>query len=223
MQCNTPTMQTTTPPITPSTALLANRARRSPLHLRDYHCYILIPSTQEPISPDALGIRPSTPYTISNFISYANLSSSHKSFSLSLLVKAEPANYTEAIKLECWRKAMAAEIEALELNQTWVVVDLLPNVTPIGNKWVFKIKRHANGSIERYKAHLVAKGYTQTKGLDYFDTFSHVAKMTTIRLILALVSIKNWHLYQLDVNNAFLYRDLHEDVYMKVPLGVPHT
>ena len=118
---------------------------------------------------------------------------------------------------------MKAEVEALELNKTWLLIDLPPNVKPIRCKWVYKIKRFPDGTVERYKARLVAKGYAQTEGVDYFETFSPIVKMATIRVVLALASIRRWHVQQLDVNNAFLHGDLTEDVYMTVPPGVPSS
>jgi hypothetical protein len=103
---------------------------------------------------------------------------------------------------------MHAEIDALNQNNTWIFVDPPAHIKPIGSKWVYKVKHKADGSIERYKARLVAKGYNQIEGLDFFDTFSPVAKITTVRTLIALASIKSWHLNQLDVNNAFLHREL---------------
>nr|KYP45004.1 Retrovirus-related Pol polyprotein from transposon TNT 1-94 [Cajanus cajan] len=115
---------------------------------------------------------------------------------------------------------MNSEIKALESNNTWILTQLPPHKAAIGCKWVYKIKHRSDGSIERYKARLVAKGYTQVKGQDYLDTFSPVAKLTMVRLLLALAAINKWHLKQLDVNNAFLHGDLNEEIYMTIPQGM---
>lgn len=100
---------------------------------------------------------------------------------------------------------MKSEIQALEDNNTWSMVTLPPGQQPIGCKWVFKIKYNADGSIERYKARLVAKGFTQCEGIDYKDTFATVAKLITIRCLLAVAAVRNWPLNQMDVQNAFLH------------------
>lgn len=107
----------------------------------------------------------------------------------------------------------------MELNHTWFVVCLPPGKPSIGCKWVYKIKHKSDGSIEHYKARLVAKVYTQQEGVNFIDTFSPVAKLVIVKVLLALASSHNWHLLQMDVNNAFLNGDLFEEVYMDLPLG----
>lgn len=114
---------------------------------------------------------------------------------------------------------MAAEIEAMQQTKTWSVIPLPLDKHSIGCKWVYKVKYHSDGSIERYKACLVAKGYTEQEGLDFLDTFSPVVKMVTVKVLLALAAINYWSLVQLDVNNAFLNGDLFEEVYMDLLLG----
>jgi len=114
---------------------------------------------------------------------------------------------------------MRKELEALEQNHTWTLEHLPVDKRVIGCKWVYKIKFNSDGSIERYKARLVAKGYNQVEGLDYNETFAPVAKLTTVRTLLAVAAVRNWDLHQLDVHNAFIHGDLHEEVYMQPPPG----
>ena len=103
---------------------------------------------------------------------------------------------------------MTTEYEALIRNDTWTLMSLPPDHKVIGCKWVFKVKLKPDGSLERYKAQLVAKGFQQTLGLDYFETFSPVVKPTTIRIVLSLALSLQWPIKQLDVHNAFLNGDL---------------
>jgi hypothetical protein len=130
-------------------------------------------------------------HDISYVIGYTHLSHSYKHFSCSITSHIDPESFFQAVKNPQWHDAMVAEISALEANNIWVVTDLPPNKNPIGCKWVYKVKLKANGEVERYKARLVAKGYTQCEGLEYYDTFSPIAKLTTIRCLLALAAVKN--------------------------------
>ncbi|KAJ4723310.1 Retrovirus-related Pol polyprotein from transposon TNT 1-94 [Melia azedarach] len=114
---------------------------------------------------------------------------------------------------------MQRELKAIEFNKTWTVMPLLKGKHSIGCKWIYQVKYKSDGSIERYKARLVAKGYTQQEGLDFIETFSLVAKLVTVKVLLAIATKNNWSLVQLDVNNAFLNRDLFEEVYMDMPMG----
>ena len=129
----------------------------------------------------------------------------------------EPKNINEALfgpKAKERIKAMEEEIESMNTNQVWDLVDLPLGQRSIGNKWILKIKRKADGSIERYKARLVAKSYTQKERIDYEDTFSPVVRITSVRLILAIVAHMNLKLYQMDVKIAFLNGELDEEIYM---------
>lgn len=107
----------------------------------------------------------------------------------------------------------------MEANNTWSLVPLPANKHCIGCKWVYKFKHKANGTRDIYRAKLVAKGYTQQVGIDFSDTFSHVAKLTSIIVLLDVATAKIWCLQQLDVNNAFLNGNLFEEVYMDLPQG----
>jgi hypothetical protein len=113
---------------------------------------------------------------------------------------------------------MDSEFHALR-KKTWHLVPSQKGSNLIDCKWVCKIKRKADGSLDRYKAILVAMGFKQQYGIDYEDTFSPVIKSTTIRVILSIAVFKGWHLRQLDVQNAFLHVNIEEDVYMRQPPG----
>jgi hypothetical protein len=132
---------------------------------------------------------------------------------------AEPRHFQSALGIPHWRAAMELEIQALHKNDTWQLVPSRSGVNVIDSKWVFKVKKHADGTIERYKARLVAKGFKQRYGLDYEDTFSPVVKPATIHILLSLAVTRGWSLRQLDVQNAFLHGVLEEEVYMRQPPG----
>jgi hypothetical protein len=112
---------------------------------------------------------------------------------------------------------MDEEVAALDANATWELVVLPEDKKAIRCKWVYKIKHNADRSVSRYKVRLVAKGYAQTYGIDYKETYSPVAKMTTVRVIIAMATTKGWSLHQMDVNNVFLHGDLQKEVYMEQP------
>ncbi|KAG9446567.1 hypothetical protein H6P81_012695 [Aristolochia fimbriata] len=134
----------------------------------------------------------------------------------------EPASYREASSDPLWQKAIAEELDALTKTRTWDLVSLPPGKSVIGCKWIFKVKTTADGSIDRYKARLVAKGYTQEYGIDYEETFAPVARLTSVRLLIALATVRQWDLFQMDVKNAFLNGTIAEEVYMKPPPGYSH-
>ncbi|KAF5462902.1 hypothetical protein F2P56_018869 [Juglans regia] len=131
----------------------------------------------------------------------------------------EPKTFRQAEHDPNWHQAMQSEIDALHENKTWSLVPPSPDMNLVTSKWVFKVKTKADGSVERYKARLVARGFSQLHGLDYDETFSPVVRPATIRLILHLALSQGWPLKQLDVSNAFLHGELQETVYLTQPQG----
>ncbi|WJZ92521.1 hypothetical protein VitviT2T_011510 [Vitis vinifera] len=133
----------------------------------------------------------------------------------------EPQTYCEASLDPLWQIAMKEELDALTKNHTWDLVTLPPGQSVVGCKWIYKIKTRSDGSVERYKACLVAKGFTQEYGIDYEETFAPVARISFDRALLVVVAARKWDLFQMDVKNAFLNGDLSEEVYMQPPPGLP--
>ncbi|CAL1410296.1 unnamed protein product [Linum trigynum] len=134
-----------------------------------------------------------------------------------------PTRFSQAQGDPNWDGAMRAEFDALDANKTWSIVPRPPPPVPvIGSRWVYNLKFLPDGSLERFKARVVAQGFSQIHGIDFEETFAPVAKMVYVRSLLAVASIRKWPLYQLDVKNAFLHGDLKETVYMEIPPGYPH-
>ncbi|GBN48468.1 Retrovirus-related Pol polyprotein from transposon TNT 1-94 [Araneus ventricosus] len=114
---------------------------------------------------------------------------------------------------------MKEEMDSLEANNTWELVNLPQDRKAIGSRWVYKIKKNADGTVQRFKARLVAKGYSQKVGVDFNETFNPVVRWDTIRTIFSVAAYKKLKLVQFDVKTAFFYGDLQEDIYMHQPQG----
>ncbi|CAL8077131.1 unnamed protein product [Prunus armeniaca] len=203
-------------PISPAPPLRkSTRSIKPPPHFKDYqahHAALLAPGVPSPITSG-------TRYPITRYVTHSNFSEPHRFFVNNISQLVEPNTYEEACHNPHWVEAMNSEIAALEENHTWSLVPLPAGQRPIGCKWVFKLKYTSDGTLERYKARLVAKGFTQREGIDYTETFAPVAKLIIVHCLLTVASVHNWPLHQMDVHNAFLHGDLHEEVYMLPPPG----
>ena len=143
-------------------------------------------------------------------------------FVMVMTTNEEPQSYKEALQRsdsEGWKKAMDSEMDSLVENNTFELSELPRGSKAIPCKWVFRLKLNPDGSVLKYKARLVAKGYGQRKGIDFTKTFSPVARLQTIRLMLAIASTEKMNLVQFDVSTAFLYGELEETIYMTQPDG----
>ncbi|KAK8938725.1 hypothetical protein KSP39_PZI011095 [Platanthera zijinensis] len=140
----------------------------------------------------------------------------HVNYSLyCLLADCEPRSYEEAAQEKSWRTAMDAEMASIKKNDTWELVDPPAGHKPLGVKWVYKIKKNKDGAVEKHKARLVVKGYRQVQGVDYDEVYAPVARIDTIRLIIALASHYGWTIMQMDAVAAYLNGYLEEDVYIE--------
>ncbi|GJX18556.1 zinc finger, CCHC-type containing protein [Tanacetum coccineum] len=130
--------------------------------------------------------------------------------------------FDEAMKshdVAFWKEVINDEMDSIIGNNTWVLADLPTGCKPLGCKWIFKRKLKVDGTIEKFKARLVIQGFKQKSGIDYFDTYTPVARISTIRLLIAMASIHSLIIHQMDVKTAFLNDDLDEEVYMNQPQG----
>jgi hypothetical protein len=133
---------------------------------------------------------------------------------LLLTTAEEPGSVAEALRDASWNKAMEEEMSSIAQNSTWTLVDLPRAHKPIGLKWVYKVKRDEKGCIVRHKARLVAKGYVQREGIDFEEVFAPVARLDSVRLLLAVAAQETWAVHHLDVKSAFLNGELEEEVYV---------
>ncbi|GJT65000.1 zf-CCHC domain-containing protein [Tanacetum coccineum] len=142
-----------------------------------------------------------------------------KSFQRNKDDKNEPKNINEALKDENWVMAMQEEINRFKTNDVWELVPNPMDMTIIGTKWVYRNKLDENGVVTRNKARLVAQGYNQQEGIDYDETYAPVARLESIRILLAYACALDFKLYQMDVKSAFLNGFINEEVYVAQPPG----
>ena len=135
----------------------------------------------------------------------------------------EPKTFVEAKDEGTWRHAMDEEMSSIISNNTWRLVDLPAGHKAIGLKWVYKLKRDANGDIQKHKARLVAKGYVQRQGIDFEEVFAPVARLESVRVLLAIAAPRGWEVHHMDVKSAFLNGELAEEVYVRQPEGFIDT
>ena len=192
------------------------------------------PATEEGSTPPAAQIQWATPpsgasadsdeaprryRTITNLLDTTEEVQDFEYSGCCLSVVGEPKSVEEAMTELCWRQAMQAEMQAIENNKTWDVADLPAKQKAIGLKWVFKVKKDPEGNIVKHKARLVAKGYAQRQGVDFDEVFAPVARIETVRVLLALAAQGGWEVHHMDVKSTFLNGDLTETVFVQQPPG----
>jgi len=137
-------------------------------------------------------------------------------------IVTEPENYTDAISSHnqaIWTEAMKIEIEQHRDIGTWKLVDLLQDRTAIGCRWVYAVKTQPDGMFKKAKVHIVAQGFTQRLGMDYFEVTSPVVKFDSLRMLLAIANHLNWEIEMMDIKGAYINSALNKEIYMHQPEG----
>ena len=158
----------------------------------------------------------SNPYPAYNILSF-HRSLPYFAFVSTLSSVSTPKSTSEALSHPGWKQAMIEEIDALYSNGTWELVALPLGKSPVDCRWVYTMKVGLDGQVDQLKDRFVAKGYTQQYDSDYYDTFSSIAKIASVRLLLSMVAMRSWPLFQLVIKNVFLHGDLAEEVCMEQP------
>ncbi|XP_076888127.1 uncharacterized protein LOC143538448 [Bidens hawaiensis] len=162
----------------PTDTRRGTREKQRPKHLSGYH--VDIPSSINHSRPIPTS-ETSMVHPFANDISYDKFSTNHKAYLAAITSHDEPKHFSRVVKDLRWREAMQREIHALESNKTWTLEQLPPGKKVVNSKWVYKVKYKPNGDVECFKARLVARGFTQTEGVDFHETFASVAKLVTVR------------------------------------------
>jgi hypothetical protein len=145
------------------------------------------------------------------FCSYIAMVSSIQEF--------EPSTFEEASSRQVWRDAMMEEYNSIMKNDVWEVVPRPEGKSVVTSRWLYKLKHVVDGSIEKYKARFVARGFSQVEGVDYDKTFALVARYTSTRAVISIAAEMGWKIHQMDVKTAFLNGLIEEEVYIEKPLG----
>eukprot|EP00253_Pinus_taeda_P008958 PITA_08958 len=127
----------------------------------------------------------------------------------------EPSSFEEAVEDPTWVDAMVENYVSIVTNSAWEIVQRAEGKSMVGSRWIYKVKQAANGSVEKYKARFVVRGFSQIERIDYEETFAPVARYSSLRTILSLSAQMGWHIHQMDVNTAFLNGVIEEEVYIE--------
>jgi hypothetical protein len=134
---------------------------------------------------------------------------------MSKCILTHPSSFQEAVQDPTWLDAMVEEYDSIVKNSAWEIVPRLVDKSVVGSRWIYKVKQAADGSVEKYKARFVARGFSQIKGMNYDETFAPIARYSSIRYIFAISAQMGWRIHQMDVKTMFLNGIIEEEVYIK--------